>query len=241
MARKTPTPAAPPPPPPLPAELLTSPGAFGLKLSQASTVAWQYWPAPVVAALLAGMAYALLMRPGLNLAAAEALAAGNADAFSPTVLTHVVNAFGTFFLTILTFLTMWGLGRLALKPARQARVPEVYSATFVLLIPLYLLVVILIFLTPASAFALNPAAVTAAQGQPLELQRAALSAAAHTPAALAFVLVTLLGTLGQFAYALPALKGTTGSARLPWRGVLLPLLPTLFIAGLGVAPLLVAR
>ncbi|WP_240738129.1 hypothetical protein [Deinococcus fonticola] len=236
---RTNSPAAPPVAAPLPAELLTSPATFGARLARANTVAWQYWPAPVMAALLAGLAYALLMRPGLNLAAAEALkAAGESGALAPTVLSHIANAFGTFFLTTLTFLTMWGLGRVGIR-SPQAKVAEVYSATFTLLVPLFLLVILLILLTPASAWALSPAEISAAKGQLVDLQRAALHVASRTPAALAFVGVTLLGTLAQFALAYPALKATAGSRAM--RGVLLPLLPALLIQFLGVAPLIFAR
>lgn len=237
-----------PPPgqePPLPLELLTAPRGFGQKLSESETQPWQYWPAFVITAVLAGLSYALLMRPGLNLAAAEALrAAGQADAPAPTFLSHVTNGFGTFFLTVLTFLLMWGLGRLGAgqgKDTRGARVAEIYSASFALLTPLYLLTIVLVLFTPQTAWALNPTEVAASKGQLLELQRAALHSAAQTPAALALIITSLLGTLAQFGLAFFALRETTAKASQAALGVLLPLLPALAVQFIGVAALLLSR
>ncbi|WP_291424012.1 hypothetical protein [Deinococcus sp.] len=228
---------------PLPAELLTAPRTFGFKLGRSTTQPWQYWPAPVITALAAGLAYALLMRPGLNLAAEEALrVAGQSGQPLPAILSHATNAFGTFFLTILVALVMWGLGRLGTGTGqRDAKVAEVYSASFVLPLPLYLLSVLVTWLTPAAAWALSPAEVTRAEGHLLELQRAALHSAAHTPAALLLIAVSLLGTLGQFMVAYPALKETTGDAGRAARGTLLPLLPALLIQLLSIGALLVGR
>lgn len=245
MARKKNTqPAvAPPPSPPLPADILTHPRAFGQQLRQAETTSWQYWPALVVTGLLAGIAYALLVRPGLNLAAAEAArAATEKNIPLPGVLTHITNAFGTFFLTVLTFLTMWGLGRLGTGPGPDTRGPkvaEVYSATFALLPPLYLLTTALILLTPASAWALTPQQVTDAGGDALKLQQAAMHNVARTPAFLAFLLTSLLGTLAQFGLAYAALRENVGNRAIP--AVLLPLLPALLIQFIGIASLLFAR
>ena len=247
MARKKNTqPAvAPPPSPPLPADILTHPRAFGQQLRQAETTSWQYWPALVVTGLLAGIAYALLVRPGLNLAAAEAArAATEKNIPLPGVLTHITNAFGTFFLTMLTFLTMWGLGRLGTGPGPDTRGPkvaEVYSATFALLPPLYLLTTALILLTPASAWAFTPQQVTDAGGDALKLQQAAMHNAARTPAFLAFLVASLLGTLAQFGLAYAALRETVKNNGRALLGVLLPLLPALLIQFIGIAPLLFAR
>lgn len=247
--RKTKNPApAPVPPPalgevPLPAEVLTSPGTFGEKLTNSTTVAWQYWPVPVLAGLLGGLAYALLLRPGLNLAAQEALNASAQGASMPTLFTHAVNVLGSFFLTALTFAVMWGLGRLGSggNLMRPPKVAEVYSATFTLMLPLYLLVIVLTLFTPAHAWALNPADISAAQGDALKLQHAALQSAARTPAALTLMIVTLLGTLTQFSLAYPALRATTGKPARALLGVLLPLLPALLIQFIAVAPLVLAR
>lgn len=248
VKRLKPAQPIPPPakePPPLPLELLTAPRTFGQKLMLSETVAWQYWPAFVVTSLLSGLAYALLMRPGLNLAAAEALrAAGQPNAPAPTFLSHVTNGFGTFFLTVLTFLFMWGLGRLGAgngQDTRGARVAEIYSASFALLAPLYLLTIVLVLFTPAAAWALNPTEVAASKGQLLELQRAALHSAAQTPAALALIVTSLFGTLAQFGLAYVALRETTAKASQAVLGVLLPLLPALAVQFIGVAALLMSR
>ncbi|WP_226991471.1 hypothetical protein [Deinococcus gobiensis] len=243
-----PAPAVPPPSPdpaPLAVDLLTAPRQFGRALGRADTAWWTYWPVPVVTALLSGVAYALLLRPGLNLAAAETLrAAGQSGSAAPTFLSHVTNAFGSLFLTFITLGLMWGLGRLGAgrgRDVRGARVPEIFSASFALLAPLYLLVAVLVLITPAASWALPPAAVQAAQGNLLELQRAALHSAAQTPAALALFFVTLLGTAAQCALAYPALRETTGSAARAALGAGLPLLPALAAQLVGVAPLLIAR
>lgn len=232
-------------PAPLAAELLTAPRGFGAKLAQADTPAWHYWPVLAVTALLAGLAYALLMRPGLNLAAQEAIkAAGQAGSATPTFLSHVTNAFGTVFLTAFTFLVMWGLGRLGTGPGpntRGPRVAEVYSATFALLAPLYLLTIVLTLFTPAQAWALSPGEVSAAGGNLLELQRAAMHSAAQTPAALALIITSLLGTLAQFGLAYVALRETVRKDGRAALGVLLPLLPVLLIQFIGVAPLVMSR
>lgn len=252
MSRKTkrlkPAPVVPPPaaqPAPLPAELLTAPSSFGKKLRHADTTALQYWPAPVIAGALSGVAYALLLRSGLNLAMAEALrAAGKTGGNMPTVISHITNGFGSFFLTILTFGVMWGLGRLGAGKGpdlRGARVAEIYSASFALLVPLYLLSIVLTLFTPAAAWALNPAEVTRASGDLLELQRAGLHSAAQTPAALALLVASLLGTLGQFGLAYPALRETTGNPGKALLAVLLPLLPALALQVIAVGPLLTLR
>lgn len=230
---------------PLAVDLLTAPRTFGTALGRADTVWWTYWPVPVVTALLSGVAYALLLRPGLNLAATEALrAAGQSGSAAPTFLSHVTNAFGSVFLALITLGLMWGLGRLGAgrgRDGRGARVAEIFSASFALLAPLYLLVIVLVFATPAANWALPAAALQAAQGNLLELQRAALHSAAQTPAALALFVVTLLGTAAQCALAYPALRETTGSPARAALGAGLPLLPALAAQLIGVAPLLIAR
>lgn len=192
--------------------------------------------------MLGGLCYALLLRHGLNQAAAETVKAAGQNAAAPTFITHFVNAFGTFFLTTLTFGAMWGLGHLGTgQSEKKAHVPEIYSASFSLLIPLYLLCLVLTLLTPAAAWAIDPVRLAAANGDALALQRAALHMAAHTPAALLFVAVTLLGTLGQFMLAYPALRETTGDAGRALRAVMLPLLPALLLALLSVGTLLAGR
>ena len=240
-----PVPAPSPDPTPLAVDLLTAPRQFGRALGRADTVWWTYWPVPVVTALLSGVAYALLLRPGLNLAATETLrAAGQSGSAAPTFLSHVTNAFGSVFLALITLGLMWGLGRLGAgrgQDPRGARVPEIFSASFALLAPLYLLVIVLVLATPAASWVLPAAAVEAAQGNLLELQRAGLHSAAQTPAALALFVVTLLGTAAQCALAYPALRETTGSAARAALGAGLPLLPALAAQLVGVAPLLIAR
>lgn len=233
----------PPPPPeaPLAAEVLSRPGPFGAAVAASGVPPWHYWPAVALAALLSGLSYALLLRPGVNLAAEAARAGGQAAQFTPPLLTHVGNAFGNVFLTVLTFGVMWGLGRLATKaasPSPAVPVPQVFAATFTLPILLNVLVLALIFLTPATAWALDAGQVAAAQGQPLLLQRAALAAAAQTPAALALIAASLLGTAAQCVLAVRALRGLT--PRAVWVG-LLALLPALGLQLLGLAPLLLAR
>ncbi|MDO4245821.1 MAG: hypothetical protein Q4C89_07355 [Deinococcus sp.] len=238
-SRPTPPPA---PEAPLAAEVLSRPGPFGAAVAASGVPPWHYWPAVALAALLSGLSYALLLRPGVNLAAEAARAGGQAAQFTPPLLTHVGNAFGNVFLTVLTFGVMWGLGRLATRtaasPAAAVPVAQVFAATFTLPILLNVLVLALVFLTPAAAWALDAGQVAAAQGQPLLLQRAALAAAAQTPAALALIAASLLGTVAQCVLAARALRGLT--PRAVWVG-LLALLPALGLQLLGLAPLLLAR
>lgn len=233
---------APPPAPPLPAELLTRPAAFGAEVVRSGAPAWHYWPAVFGSGLLAGTCYALLLRPGINFAAqAAAGPAGTGPAGLPPALTHLTNGLGSLFLTALTFGTLWGLGRLGAGPGRApggAGVPQIFGASFALFIPLFLLVLGLILLTPAAAWVPDAAALKAAGGDLLALQRAAAVTAAHTPAALALILVSLLGTAAQCALAFPALRAAGGRAA---AGALLPLLPALGVQVLGLLPLLLAR
>ena len=235
--------------------MLTRPVPFGEAAVRSG--AGVYWGPVVVAALLSGLSYALLLRPGLDLAAQAARAAGQGAQVTPPLLTHVTNAFGSVFLTALTFGLMWGLGLLAGRvagqqegPGREAAtapgetrplpVAQVFSATFTLPILLSLLAVALTLLTPAASWAPDPAQVAAAQGSPLALQRAALASAAQTPAALVLVLGTLLGTAAQCVLAGRALRGA-GAGAGAWPAALLPLLPALGLQLLGLLPLLLAR
>ena len=241
------------PEPPLPAEVLTRPAAFGEAAVRSG--AGVYWGPVAVAALLSGLSYALLLRPGLELAAQAARAAGQGAQVTPPLLAHVTNAFGSVFLTALTFGLMWGLGLLGGRVAGQRGDPgtatapggtrplpvaQVFSATFTLPVLLSLLTVALTLLTPAASWAPGPAQVAAAQGSPLALQRAALVSAAQTPAALVLVLGSLLGTAAQCVLAGRALRGA-GAGAGAWPAALLPLLPALGLQLLGLLPLLVAR
>lgn len=231
---------------PLPAEVLTRPEAFGAAVVRSGAGVGEYWLPVLVAALLSGLSYALLLRPGLNLAAQAAHTAGQGAKLTPPLLTPVTNVFGSVFLTALTFGLMWGLGLLgsrlgtAAGETRRLPVAQVFSATFTLPMLLSVLTLVLIALTPAASWALDPAQVTAAHGAPLALQRAALVSAAQTPAALVLVLGSLLVTAAQCVLAGRALRGA-GAGAGAWPAALLPLLPALLVQLLGFLPLLVAR
>lgn len=191
-----------------------------------------YWPAPALAALLSGLCYALLLRPGLGVAAGLAK-----DTQPPLLLTHVGNGFGSVFLTVLSFAALWGFSRLAAgEEGKRLPLAQVWSASFTLPILLALPVLGLTLLTPAPT--LDPAQVAAAQGQWLALQRVALRAAAQTPAALLLIAVTLLAPAAQCWLAYRALRPLT-----PRAGVIagLPLLPVLGLGLLGLLPLLLLR
>ncbi|MDB5045805.1 MAG: hypothetical protein JWQ08_1855 [Deinococcus sp.] len=236
-----PAPVVPPPasdPAPLPIDLLTGPRGFGAQLAKSEPVLWRYWAALVITALLSGVAYALLVRPAANLAAELTKTA------APPLIAHVTNAFGSVFLTVLTFAVMWGLGRLGAGPGktlRGSRVAEIFSASFALLVPLYLLVIVLALSTPASAWLPSEGALAAAGQNPRLIQRAALGAAAQTSGALALGIVTVLGTAAQCGLAFFALRETVGHTGRAALGALLPLLPALVVGFIAVAPLLLAR
>lgn len=221
---------------PLAARIISSPSEFGQQLARSQATVWQYWPAPVLAGLLGGLAYALVMRHGLNWATEEAVRLGQPRVPLPTVISHIINGFGSFFLTALTFLSMWGLGNLGAGRTAQAKVPQIYSASFTLLIPLYLACVLVTLLTPASAWAFTaPVGTTDALG----LQRAALGQTAHTLAAQLLVLVSFLGTLGQFVLAYFSFRQTLEKRAVP--ATLLPVLPALLIQFFSVGALVLGR
>lgn len=215
MARR---PAPPPPaaPAPLPTTLLTGPRVFGRELQATEPRWWRYAGVVVLSSVLSGVAYTLLVR------------------FVSTSgpLTPLVNVLGGTFLGLLSFVLMWGLGRLG--AGKAGRAAEVYGASFALLPPLWLLVIVWTLLTPVAAWLPQ---VTPPAG---ELERATLRAAAGTQAGFLLMLVSLLGTVAQFGLALPAFLTLTGQ---PGRAVLaslLPLLPVLVVQFVGIAPLLIA-
>lgn len=224
MARRDRSPA-PPAEAPLAAELLGAPRAFFERLRAAPPRAWRYAAPALLAALLAGAVYALLLR------SVVAITAGQEGAAS-ALASHAANVFGTFFLGVVGAGVMAGLGRLG--TGRAGRAAEVYGATFVLLPPLYLLLAVLLLILP------GPPEVVAAPGELLGAQRATLRAAAQAPLARAAVLVMLLAPLAQFALAYLGFLTLTGDRRRALRGTLLPLLPVLGLTALGAAPLLTA-
>lgn len=217
MARKSPAPApAPQPSAPPPAELLTGPRLFARALAPTPPRAWRYLAVVGLSSLLSGVAYAaLLRRAGLG---------------SP-----IVDALGGTFLGGLTFLLLWGLGRLG--SGKAGRAGEVYGATFALLAPLYLLSIVWTLLTPAAAFVPSPELVAAAG----DAQRAALRAAAQTQAAFLLLLVSVGGVVGQCGLAFFAFRELTGRVGAAVLGAALPLLPALIVQFVGIAPLIVGR
>lgn len=220
MARRQP-----PAPPPPAAELLTAPRTFFERLRATEPRVWRYVAPVLLAALLAGVVYALLLRPVVA-------ALAGAEQAAPAFTAHVINAFGTFFLTVLGAGAMAGLGTLG--AGRAGRAAEVYGATFVLLPPLYLVLAVLLLILPGPE-------VTAAPGTDLlAAQREALHAVAQTLLARLTVLMMLLAPLAQFALAYRGFLTLTGDRRHALLGTLLPVLPVLLLTALGLAPLLVA-
>ncbi|WP_104990116.1 YIP1 family protein [Deinococcus sp. NW-56] len=220
MARPRPTPA-PPPTAPLAAELLSGPAAFFERLRQVPPLPWRYALPPVLAALLAGVVYALLLRPVVGATAQGAAAFAS----------YAVNVFGTFFLTVVGAALMAGLGWLG--AGREGRAPEVYGATFVLLPPLYLTLSVLVLLsgTDLGLIRVDGAALS---------QRELLEAVMQGGLARVTVLLLLLAPLAQFALAYRGFLTLTGDRRRALLGTLLPLLPVLAVTALGLAPLLAA-
>lgn len=223
---------------PLSAQIITAPRRFGQQLLQAETVSWQYILVVLVAAVLSGVAYAVLLRPGLNEAAAETLkAAGQSGGAMPTFLSHVTNAFGSFFLTILGALAMWGMATLLMRSEQTAwpKIAEVVSASFTLLIPLYLLVSGVVVATPTEIWMLDQAAIDQADGKLLSLQRAALVVAAGTVAAKLLLLVSLVGPLVQGWLIGQALSVSSSKGLVAG---LLSAVPAVLLQVVGLAPLL---
>ncbi len=231
-ARK-PSPSAPLPEPPTPATLLVSPRSFAAQLGEVDLVWWRYVWVPVVAGLLGGLAYTLLARH------AAVFAAAHSDAASPNFATYAVNTLGTTFLNVFIFVLMWGLGRVG--AGFKGRAAEVYGASFALMPPLYLLILLVTWLTPAAAFVPDAASVSALGSDPRVLERAALAATAQTSAGFGLVVVTLLGTLAQFGFVYAAFRHLTERPVQAVMGTVLPLLPALIIGLIGVSPLLFAR
>ncbi|MPY65157.1 hypothetical protein F8S09_00405 [Deinococcus sp. SDU3-2] len=219
MARSRPTPPPPPPTAPLAAELLSGPAAFFERLRQVPPLPWRYALPPVLAALLGGVVYALLLRPVVG-ATAEGAAA---------FASYAVNVFGTFFLTVVGAALMTGLGHLG--AGREGRAPEVYGVSFVLLPPLYLALTVLLLVSGTDV------AVTSADALS---QRELLVGAMQGSLARVTVLLLLLAPLAQFFLAYRGFLTLTGDRRRALLGTLLPLLPVLAVTALGLAPLLAA-
>lgn len=220
MARPRPTPAPPPPTAPLAAELLSGPAAFFERLRQVPPLPWRYALPPVLAALLGGVVYALLLRPVVGATAQGAAAFAS----------YAVNVFGTFFLTVVGAALMAGLGWLG--AGREGRAPEVYGATFVLLPPLYLALAVLLLVLP------GPDPKLFALGQ--ELGQVVLGEIMRSGLYRVTVLLLLLAPLAQFALAYRGFLTLTVDRRRALLGTLLPLLPVLAVTALGLAPLLAA-
>lgn len=224
MARR-PRPAPPPPEAPPAAELLASPRRFFERLRAAEPRVWRYAAPVLLAALLAGVLYALLLRP------AVAVTAGLEHAVPPFAA-HATNVLGTLFLTVLGAALLAALGTLG--AGREGRAAEVYGATFVLLPPVYLLLAALLLVLP------GPEVSSAVGGDPLAAQRAALPAIVQRPLTRVTVLVLLLAPLAQCALAYRGFLVLTGDRRRALLGALLPLPLALLLTALGLAPLLVA-
>lgn len=233
--KSSPRPPAPLPEPPTPATLLVSPRSFAGQLQEVELLWWRYVWVPVVSGLLGGVAYTLLVRH------AAAFAAANSEAAAPGFATYAVNTLGTTFLSVFVFVLMWGFGRVG--AGFRGRAAEVYGASFALLPPLYLLVVVVTLLTPAAAFVPDASAVAAMPpgNDPRVLERLALAQTFQTSAGFGLVAVTLLGTLAQFGFVYAALRHLTERPVQAVMGTLLPLLPALIIGLIGVSPLLFAR
>ncbi|WP_019588288.1 YIP1 family protein [Deinococcus apachensis] len=216
MARRPRPAPTPPPEAPLAAELLTAPGAFFQKLRVAEPRPWRYVAPVLLAAVLAGVVYALLLRPVGTLAGSGA-----------GLLTHVSNVFGTFFLTVVSAALMWGLGYLG--AGREGRAAEVYGATFALLPPLYLLLAVLLLVLPGPNLS---GLVLPADWSDV------LRAIARAPLTRAAIALTLLGTLAQFVLAYRGFLVLTGSRRRAFLSTLSPLVPVLLLTLVGFGPLL---
>ncbi|WP_415784840.1 hypothetical protein [Deinococcus saxicola] len=219
--------------PPTPATLLVSPRSFVRQLQEVDLVWWRYIWVPAVAGLLGGLAYTLLVRH------AAVFAAANSETAAPGLATSAVNVLGTTFLSVFIFVLMWGFGRVG--AGFGGRAAEVYGASFALMPPLYLLVIVVTLLTPAAAFLPDAAGVTGLGSDPRVLERAALAQTFQTSAGFALVVVTLLGTAAQFGFVYAAMRQLTDKPIQAVMGTLLPLLPALMIQLIGVSPLLFAR
>lgn len=223
-ARSRPAPPPPPPEAPLAAELLRSPTLFFERLRAVPPQPARYAAPALLAALLGGVVYALLLRPVVGVTAGQTNAA-------PAFTAHIANAFGTFFLTVVAAALMAGLGRLG--AGRGGRAPEVYGATFALLPPLYALLAALLLVLP------GPDVAALAPGETLlAAQRRALALVSQAPLTRVTLLLMALGTLAQFVLAYRGFLTLTGHPAHALRGALLPLLPVLGITALGFLPLL---
>ncbi|WP_216319335.1 hypothetical protein [Deinococcus aestuarii] len=220
MARRDRPP--PPPPPteaPLPAELLAGPGAFFRRLAASEPRAWRYVAPVGLAAVLAGGVYALLVRSTVGLGGSGG-----------GLLVHATNVFGNLFLTVFGYGLLAGLGFLG--AGREGRAAEVYGATFALLPPLYLLLIVLSLVLPGPEL---PA--PAAGADALDVQRAALRAVGQSGLSRVAVVLTLLATLAQFVLAYRGFRELTGSPRRALLGTLTPLVPVLILTLIGFGPL----
>ena len=217
---------------PLPASILAGPRLFARSLAPTEPLAWRYLGVVALAAVLSGGAYAALVRPAVNLAAEVA---GGASPLA----THALNVIGGAFLSMFTFLLMWGLGLLG--AGRSGRPAEVFGATFALLPPLYVLVIVLSFLIPDGAWRPAADALAAVGKDPNAAQRLGLAGLKTTSAAFLLLVVTLAAPLVQSGLAFVAFRELTGRAGRAALGALLPLLPALAVGFISLAPVLLAR
>lgn len=223
---------APPPEPPLATELIRAPAAFGEALRRSAAPLWQYWPAPLLAGLLSGLSYALIVRPQVTW-----LAGVNAGMALPGVFSHAVNVLGGVFLTAFALLLMWALGSLAAGPKRaEIKLLPTLNASFALLLPPLLLALVLSLILAPDLSTLKPPAGADARA----LQTLAVRAVAQTPAAGVLIWTVLLGAAAQVTLLFLSLRGALGAGRAV--GVaLLALLPLLLFQFVGVAPLAMFR
>ncbi|GHF33593.1 hypothetical protein HNQ07_000247 [Deinococcus metalli] len=220
------------PPAPLPTALLTGPRVFARELAPTTLRAWRYLGVVVLSSVLSGVAYTLVIRH------ATVWAATTAGATVPGASSVIIDVLGGTFLGLLTAVLMWGLGFVG--AGRAGRAAEVYGASFALLVPLWVLVIVWALLTPAAAWLPSAAAARAAGTELADLQIAGLRAAAGTQAGALLLLVTLLGTAAQCVLTFPAFATLTGKPVRAALGSVLPLLPALLVQFVGVAPLAVA-
>ncbi|WP_309570364.1 hypothetical protein [Deinococcus sp.] len=220
------------PPAPLPTQFLTGPRVFAAALAPTTPRAWRYLPVVVLSSVLSGLAYALVVRHAMVNAATVA---GTPVPGLPSVLIDVL---GGTFLGLLTAVLMWGLAFLG--AGRAARPAEVYGASFALLPPLWLLVIVWTLLTPAAAWVPGAAALQAAEKTLSDVQVAGLRTAAGTQAGVLLLLVTVLGTAAQCVLTYPALRTLNRNPGRAALGSLLPLLPALLVQFVGIAPLAIA-
>ncbi|GGJ73822.1 hypothetical protein [Deinococcus aquiradiocola] len=213
-------------------ELIRRPHAFYEALKTLPPVPWRYAWLPALAGLASGVSGALLSRAVLDSQAVTRSAL-------PVAFLWGVTIFSSVFLSMLTWLVLWGMGHLG--AGKDARSGEVYGTSFLAPLLWSVVLAVLALLVPPQVNVAAPN-LTGLTGQAFltavqKYTGAVMAQYSQSPVVKFSSVMGYAIYLVQFWLAFIGLQVMTGDRRLAWRGVLYP--GVLFLA-LGVAAILVS-